>query len=266
MLKKPAFVLLLLAYVFFAFHVVSADDTVAAKDVLYKDSDMTLEGFVVYDTAKTGKLPGIIIVHEWNGLGDYVKGRAKQLAKMGYQVFCADIYGKGIRPKDREESGRQASMYRADRNLMRSRLNAALHAFKKMNVADNSKIAVMGYCFGGGAALELARSGADVLGAVSFHGNLDTPMPAKKGELKAKILVLHGADDKGITKENIEAFYEEMRAAGAHWQMNSYGNAVHGFTNPDNGSNTSNVAYNKEADTRSWEAMSGFFREIFEKK
>ncbi len=247
--------------------IVFAEAEIVAKDVEYRDGNAVLEGYAVYDSAKAGKVPGIIIVHEWNGLGKYVKGRARQLALMGYSVFCADIYGKGIRPKNPEESGKEAGIYRADRKLMRSRVNAALEEMKKMNISDNTRIAAMGYCFGGGVVLELARSGANIPGVVVFHGNLDTPEPAKPGDIKAKVLVLHGADDPYSPADKIKIFQDEMRGANVDWQMNFYGGAVHGFTNPDNGSNTSTgVAYNKEVDMRSWEAMKAFFKELFEKK
>ncbi len=267
MKNKTLIIYMSLILMFLGASILTAGSKFVSKDVEYKDGDTVLEGYVVYDPVRAGKAPGVIIVHEWNGLGHYVKGRAMQLAELGYQVFCADIYGKGIRPATMEESGKEAGKYRADRPLMRSRVNAALAEFRKMNIADNSRIAAMGYCFGGGVALELARSGADILGTVTFHGNLDTPVLAKPGDIKAKVLVLHGAEDPYTSWDKIKIFQDEMRGADVDWQMNFYSKAVHGFTNPDNGSNTTTgLAYNKEADMRSWEAMKSFFKEIFEKK
>jgi dienelactone hydrolase len=240
---------------------------VKTKTVDYKQGDTALEGYVAYDDSLSGKLPGVIIVHEWNGIGPYVKKRAEQIASLGYVAFCIDIYGKGVRPKDMKEAGEQATLYRNNRQLMRERARAGLEEMKKMERVDTSRIAAMGYCFGGGVVLELARSGADIRGAVSFHGNLDTPHPEETKALKAKILVLHGADDPHVTPEQVSAFQSEMRKAGADWQMNIYGNAVHAFSNPDAGNDPSKgAAYNKEADHRSWEAMKLFYREIFGKR
>ncbi len=227
-----------------------------------------MQGYLVYDDSMKGKRPGILIVHEWNGLGSYVKMRAEQIAKLGYVAFCADIYGKGIRPKNMEESNKQAGIYRADRMLMRKRVIAGLEELEKSAVVYKAKIAAMGYCFGGGTVLELARSGANIAGAVSFHGNLDTPNTKDAKNIKAKILVLHGANDPYTSPEQMNAFQNEMRsAANIDWQIIIYGGAVHGFTNRDNGLDPSKgIAYNEKADKRSWKAMEQFYNEIFFKK
>lgn len=245
----------------------SAHAGLHTETVEYKQGDTALEGYLAYDDSLKGKLPGVLIVHEWTGLGPYVKKRAEQIAALGYAGFAIDIYGKGIRPKDAKEAAAQAGLYRADRQLMRERAKAGLEELKKHAVVDPGRIAAMGYCFGGGVALELARSGADIAGAVSFHGNLDTPHPEDAGNIKARILVCHGADDPVVPQEQVSAFQNEMRAAHTDWQMISYGNAVHSFTNPDSGNDPSKgAAYNKAADRRSWEAMKSFFKEIFANK
>ncbi len=232
--------------------------------VEYKDGDTALEGYLAYDDALKGKLPTILIVHEWNGLGSYVQRRAREIAQLGYVGFAIDIYGKGMRPTTREESSKQASIYRNDRPLMRRRALAGLTEAGRFPFVDEKRIAAMGYCFGGGVVLEMARSGAALVGVVSFHGTLDTPHPEETRNVLAKILVLHGADDPATKQEQIVAFENEMRQAKTDWEMVIYGNAVHGFTNPDNGSDPSKgVAYNKEADLRSWQAMKDFFKEIF---
>ena len=237
---------------------------VHTEKVEYKDGDVLLEGYLAYDEALKGKRPGVLIVHEWTGLGPYVKMRAEKLAKLGYVAFAADIYGKGIRPQNAQEAARQASIYRSDRKLMRRRAQAGLNELNKNNLVDKTRVAAIGYCFGGGTVLELARSGADIKGAVSFHGNLDTPNPEDARNIKAKILVLHGADDPNVPMEQVIKFQEEMRGAHVDWQMIFYGGAVHSFTNPDSGNDPSRgVAYNKLADERSWEAMKVFFNEIF---
>ena len=233
------------------------------KDVEYKDGDTVLQGYLAYDDAFMGKRPGVLIIHEWNGLGKYVRRRAGQIASLGYIAFCADIYGKGIRPKTQDESSKTADIYKNDRQLMRSRATAGLREMNNQANVDQSKLAVMGYCFGGGVALELARSGADVLGVVCFHGNLDTPNPADAKNIKAKILVLQGADDT-YTRDSIPAFKKEMEDANVNYKLIEYPGAVHGFTNPRNGNdNSKGIAYNKKADERSWQAMKDFYEMIF---
>jgi dienelactone hydrolase len=234
------------------------------KNVEYRDSNTVLEGYLAYDDAVKGKMPAVLIVHEWTGIGPYVKKRAEKLAALGYAAFAIDMYGKGIRPANADDAAKQAAIYRADRQLMRRRALAGLEQAKKFPFVDPNRIAAIGYCFGGGVALELARSGADLKGVVTFHGNLDTPHPEDAKNIKAKILVCHGADDPHVPPEQVSAFDNEMRNAKVDWQMNIYGNAIHGFTNPDAGSDPSKgVAYNKEADRRSWAAMKDFFNEIF---
>jgi dienelactone hydrolase len=230
----------------------------------YDHQGTVCEGFVAYDEVMEGKRPGVIVVHEWNGINPQILERCRLLAKLGYVAFAADIYGKGIRPSNREESAKQAGIYRSDRPLMRSRANAALSEIRKLPQVDAARIAVMGYCFGGGVALEQARSGADILGAVSFHGNLDTPDPDDAKNIRAKILVLHGAADPHVPTEQVQAFQQEMESAGVDWQLVMYGHAVHSFTNPGAGDDPSRgSAYNEKADRRSWEAMQTFFIELF---
>jgi len=237
---------------------------IITKTVEYKDGDTILEGYLAYDDAIKGKLPAVLIVHEWTGIGPYVKKRSEQIAGLGYVAFAVDIYGKGVRPANPEEAGKQATIYRKDRQLMRRRAAVGLEEVKKLAFVDTSRIAAMGYCFGGGVVLEMARSGADLKGVVSFHGNLDSPNPADAKNIKCAVLVCHGADDPHVSQESITAFQKEMRDAKVDWQMIFYGNAVHSFTNPDSGSDSSRgSAYNKEADKRSWQAMKAFFGELF---
>ncbi len=233
------------------------------ETVLYKQGKTTLEGYLAYDDAKTDRRPGVLVVHEWTGLGDYAKMRADQLAEMGYVAFAADIYGKGLRAKNHEEAGKLSGIFRSDRNLMRARAQAGLDVLKKNKRVDANKVAAIGYCFGGTSVLELARSGADIQGVVSFHGGLDTPAPLETKNVKAKILVCHGAND-GFTSASVAAFQDEMRKSGTDWQMISYGGAVHSFTVKEAGSDPSTgMAYNEDADRRSWQAMKDFFAELF---
>jgi dienelactone hydrolase len=243
----------------------SAHGGIVTKTVEYRQGDTVLEGFVAYDSSVKGKRPGVLVIHEWYGVGPYVERRARELAALGYVAFAADIYGKGVRPHTPELAAKEAAKYRGkDRTLIRARAAAGLEQLASFPEVDASRLAAIGYCFGGTAALELARSGASQKGTVSFHGNLDTPDPGDARNIKGKVLVLHGGDDPHVPPEQVAAFQQEMRAAKVDWQMNIYGGAVHSFTNPESGNDPSHgVAYNEKADRRSWEAMKLFFDEIF---
>jgi dienelactone hydrolase len=242
----------------------SAEAAVKTKVIEYKQGDTVLEGYLAWDDAKTGKRPGVLVVHEWTGLGPYVKKRAEMLAKLGYMAFAADIYGKGVRPSNPADAGKVASIYKDDRPLMRARARAGLDVLKGQKLVDQNRLAAIGYCFGGTTVLELARDGADLRGVASFHGGLATPKPEDAGNIKTRILAMQGADDPYVKADEVAAFQQEMRAAKVDWQFITYGNAVHSFTNPDAGNdNSKGAAYNEKADKRSWEAMKQFFAEIF---
>lgn len=244
----------------------AATDALAAirtKTVEYKQGDTVLQGYLAYDDAIRGKRPGVLVVHEWNGLQSYAKKRTEDLAKLGYVAFAADIYGKGVRPKNPEESAAQSSIYRQNRKLLRERAIAGLQVLQKNSLTDTKRIAAIGYCFGGTTVLELARSGANIAGVVSFHGGLNTPNPADAKNIKAKVLVLHGADDPFVPIEEVRAFENEMRLGNVDWQLISYGGAVHAFTNPVYKGEIKGALYNPSADQRSWQAMRQFFSEIF---
>lgn len=236
---------------------------IQTKTVEYKQGDTTLEGVLVYDDAVKTKRPGVLIVHQWLGITDYEKHRAEMLAQLGYVAFCADIYGKGIRPKDTTEAGSLAGKYKTDRQLLRARVNAGLEAFRKSDLVDGGRVAAIGYCFGGTTVIELARSGAEIAGVLSFHGGLDSPSPADGKNIKCKVLACHGADDPFVPAKDLTAFESEMRDNKVDWQLISYGGAVHSFTQPMAGSdNSKGAAYNERADKRSWEAMKQFLAEI----
>jgi dienelactone hydrolase len=257
-MRKVLFCTLVLS----AFSPLSA--TIKTELVTYKHANATLEGFLAYDDAGAAKKPGIMVVHAWMGLDDNAKNRAVQLAELGYVAFCADIYGKGKNPADMAGAAKMSSLYKGDRQLYRGRLNAGLEMLKKLKFVDTSKLAAIGYCFGGTGVLELARAGAKVNGVVSFHGGLDSPSPQDGKNIKTKILVLHGADDPYNSPENVSAFQKEMRDAHVDWQMVEYGGAVHSFTDEGAGNdNSKGAAYNESADRRSWQAMKLFFSEIF---
>jgi len=239
---------------------------IETKAVEYRQGDTRLVGYLATPKDAKGPLPGVLVVHEWKGLDDYAKRRADQLAELGYVAFAADIYGDGKIAADAKEARALSSLYKNDRGLLRSRTVAGLATLKAQPGVAGDKIAAIGYCFGGTAVLELARSGADLAGVVSFHGSLDTPASQDAKNIRAKVLVLHGADDPNVPPEQVAAFEQEMRAAGVDWQLIAYGGAVHGFTNPAHGSdNSRGVAYNAAADARSWAAMRQFFAELFAK-
>jgi dienelactone hydrolase len=247
----------------FAFsYVASANATLVKKMVNYKEGATQLEGYLVYDDAVKGARPGVLVVHNWMGITDETKSKADALAGLGYTAFAADIYGKGVHPKDANEAGAQAGKYKADRTLLRKRVNAGLMTLEKQKNVDTKRLAAVGYCFGGTTALELGRSGAAIKSIATFHAGLDSPKPADGKNIKAKILVLHGADDPYNKAEDVKAFQDEMRNSKVDWQMIEYGGAVHSFTEKGAGDdNSKGAAYNAAADRRSWQAMQDFFKE-----
>ena len=241
----------------------SAEAKLHTETVEYADSGKSLEGYLAYDDSFEGKRPGVLVVHEWWGINDYIKKRTEMLAGLGYIAFAADIYGKGVRTADAEVAGKLAGIYRSDRALLRRRVALGLEQLTANKLTDQGRVGAIGYCFGGTAVLELARSGAPIAGVVSFHGNLDTPSP-QTSIIKAKVLALTGALDPYVPPDQVKAFEDEMKKAGADWYLTSYGGAVHSFTNPASGDDPSRgLAYNEAADKRSWRAMKDFFSEIF---
>lgn len=242
---------------------------VQTQAIVYQDGDQTLEGFVAWDPAKVGskKAPGVLVVHQWMGLTDYEERRCRELADLGLVAFALDIYGQGVRPADTSEAGQMAGKYKSDRDLYRRRLNLGLDQLRALPEVDSSRIAAIGYCFGGTGVLELARSGADIAGVVSFHGGLDSPSPEDGKRIACKVLVQHGADDPFVPESDIEAFIGELNEAKVDWQMDIHSGAVHSFTQPMAGDdNSKGAAYNARADRRSWNAMQLFFQELFDEK
>jgi dienelactone hydrolase len=242
----------------------TAHAAIVTKTVVYQQGGTDLEGKVVYDNASMARRPGVLVFHQWMGPTDYELRRAKMLAELGYVAFVADIFGKGVRPATPKEAGETAGKFRADRPLLRARAAAALAALKAEPLVDPKRVAAIGYCFGGGAALELARSGADLAGVVSFHGSLDTPNPADARSIKARLLVLHGADDPHVGPAAVAAFKKEMADAKVAYEFIAYPGAVHGFTMKEAGDDPSKgMAYNAAADANSWQKMKDFLAEIF---
>lgn len=245
---------------------VSAHAEIRTETVEYRDGDTVLEGLIAYDSKSAAKRPGVVIVHDWHGVGDQVRASATELAKLGYTAFVADIYGKGVRPKDAQSAGAESGKYKDNRQLLRRRASLALDELKKHKTVDSNRLGAMGYCFGGTTSLEMARAGLPLKGVVSFHGNLDTTVPADAKSLKAQVLVLHGAADPFVPDEQVKAFVDEMNKAKATWELVSYSGAVHSFTKKAAGNDPSKgQAYNARADKRSWVAMTSFFEDVFKK-
>lgn len=243
----------------------AARGEIVSKRVEYKEGDTILEGLSVYDDAVKGKRPAVLVVHQWKGLGEYEKKRAEMLAHLGYNVFAADIYGKGVRPQTPQAAGAEAGKYKGDRALLRSRVNAAFDVLKQNEHTDSHRIAAIGYCFGGTTVLEVARSGTELAGVVSFHGGLSTPTPGDAKNIKTKVLALHGADDPNVPAPEVAGFEKEMREAAVDWQLVAFGGAVHSFTDWNAGNdNSKGAAYNERADKRSWEDLKQFLAEIFQ--
>jgi dienelactone hydrolase len=232
------------------------------KPVDYNNAGKKFQGLVAYDNSQSGNRPGILMVHDWMGISEKTKPQIERLAQLGYVVFAVDVYGKGDSPKNAEEAGKLAGVFKKDRILFRARLQRGLEMLKKQPGVDVKKIAVVGYCFGGTGALELARTGTDIKAVVSFHGGLDSPRPEDGKRIKARVLALHGADDPFVLPEDLAAFEREMRESKIDWQLVKYGGAVHSFTDKSAGTdNAKGAAYNEVADRRSWDEMKRFFVE-----
>lgn len=235
-----------------------------ATDLEYFDGDQRCLGVLEVPEGK-GPFPGVVLVHEAWGLGAQVQRRAKMLAELGYVALAADIFGDRYIPKDPPDGMERIGIWLGDRPALRSRVAAAVAALKARPECDG-RIAAIGYCFGGSTVLELARSGnPDVLGVVSFHGALPTDLPAKKGDVRAKILALHGAEDELVPHSALNDFLTEMATADADCQTMCYTGAAHSFTNPEaDGSIMPSIIYHERTDHRSWQAMRDFFdRELF---
>ncbi|NKQ10939.1 dienelactone hydrolase family protein [Pseudomonas sp. SST3] len=241
-----------------------AEAAVVVKPLAYEIDGQAFEGLLVYDDAISTPRPGLVMVPNWLGVTERSAEKAARAAGKEYVVFMADLYGKTVRPSNPDEAKAAATTLRSDRGLMRTRGQAAVDAFRAQNAValDTGKMAAIGFCFGGGAVLELARSGADLDAFVSFHGNLDTPNPDDASQIKAPVLVLHGADDPAVPKEQVEGFIAEMQATDVDWQMNVYGNAVHSFTDP-----YANVPgrneYNPLVAKRAFQSMNNLLDEVF---
>ncbi len=257
----------LLALFAAAFYFVDpANAAIKTQIIDYKDGNVALQGFLAYDDAIATPTPGVLVVHEWWGLSDYSRARAKQLAGLGYTAFALDMYGNGVKAETPEAAGKLAGQFYENRDLMRSRAAAGLNVLKTQKNVDPKRIAAIGYCFGGSTVLELSRGGADLAAVVSFHGGLDFPDPSPTKNIKAKILICAGADDPMVPIDKLHAFVAQLKDARIDYEVNLYGGAVHGFSNPEADKHgMPGLAYNEKADKRSWEAMRYLFQETFGK-
>lgn len=236
----------------------------AGEPLAYADGATKLAGYVSRPAAIKGKVPGVVVIHQWMGLTDHERKVSDDLARLGYVALAADIYGEGVRPANTGEAGKLAGSFKGDRALYRRRIAAAIEALKAQKGVDGSRLAVIGFCFGGTGALEAARAGLPVKGVVSFHGGLDAAPGATPAAISAKVLVCHGADDPFVPAKDVAAFQDEMRQAKADYVFTAYAGAVHAFTQKEAGSdNAKGAAYNEAAHRRSWQHMKDLFKEIF---
>ncbi|MBI6618222.1 dienelactone hydrolase family protein [Pseudomonas corrugata] len=243
---------------------------IQTQEIPYTSADGTkLVGYYAYDDAIKGPRPGVVVVHEWWGLNDYAKRRARDLAGLGYSALAIDMYGDGKNTEHPKDALAFMQAALKDGKAASARFQAGLDLLKKQPQTDPDKLAAIGYCFGGKVVLDAARQGVPLAGVVSFHGALVTNTPATPGSVKAKILVEHGALDSMVTEDNVTAFKSEMDKAGAKYEFVSLDGAKHGFSNPDadrlsHGEHGGpDIGYNKEADEKSWADMQKFFKKIF---
>ena len=236
------------------------------ENVSYTGDGITMNGFVVYDENKEGARPAVLVIHEWWGLNDYTKSRARQLAELGYIAMAVDMYGNGKTADNPDSAGKYATPFYKDPQMTKARFDAALEKLKTYSQTDGNKIAAIGYCFGGAQVLNLARLGEDLKGVVSFHGNL-LGVPLDKEKLKADILVCHGAADPFVPQTEVDLFKKQMDSAGAKYTFKAYAGAVHAFTNPDATAMGEKfkipIKYDAAADSASWNDMKEFFGRIF---
>jgi dienelactone hydrolase len=242
------------------------DTKLKEENITYTGDSITMNGYVVYDENVKGARPAVLVVHEWWGLNDYAKMRAKELAKLGFIAMALDMYGEGKQADNPDSANKLATPFYMDPQMAKTRFDAALAKLKTYNQADTNKVAAIGYCFGGAQVINMAKLGDDLKGVVSFHGNLNV-VPANKDLLKAQILVCHGAVDPFVPQAEVDLFKKQMDSIGAKYSFKSYQGAVHAFTNPNATAIGEKfkipIKYNGAADSASWKDMREFFDIIF---
>ncbi|MDD5365259.1 MAG: dienelactone hydrolase family protein [Gallionellaceae bacterium] len=248
----------------------TAQAKVVGEEISYKANGVTMKGYLAYDRDIKGKRPGVLVVHEWWGQNEYARKRALLLAGMGYTALAVDMYGDGKTADHPDEAGKFAAEISKNMPMAKGRFDAAMKLLAKQKTVAPGQLAAIGYCFGGGVVLNMARQGVNLKGVASFHGSLATDTPAENGKIKAKIIVFTGADDPMAPKAQVDAFSKEMTDAGADFRVVSYAGAKHSFTNPaaDELGKKFNLplAYNAEADSDSWKQLGDFLVELFGKR
>lgn len=237
--------------------------SVQTCEVEYLDGDVRLLGFLAFDDAVSVPVPAVLVSHMWGGRDAFVCDKARALAALGYAGFALDLYGAAKVGSGPEENARLMQPFLEDRTLLQRRMHLALDAVRRLEMVDRERIAAIGFCFGGLCVLDLARSGADVRGVVSFHGLLKPPGNTKGTKIQAKVMVLHGHDDPMVPVEDVVALEQELTEAGADWQVHVYGHTMHAFTNPNANDPSLGTVYHPIANRRSWIAMRNFLEEIF---
>lgn len=236
---------------------------IVSNTVGYLDGDTQLEAFFAYDDAFQERRPAVLICHAWGGRDEFVAEKAKLMAEMGYVGFALDMYGKGILGENPEQNAKLMGPFMENRAMLQQRILASLYSVKLLPWVDDSKIAAIGFCFGGLCVLDLARTGAALNGVVSFHGLLNPPENIPDPKIKSKVLILHGHDDPMVPVDQIANIQTELTEAGADWQLHSYGHTMHAFTNPKANDPGFGTVYDKKADHRSWLSMKAFLEEVF---
>jgi len=238
--------------------------TIHTRTLDYMHGDVHCQGYFAHDDGVSGSRPGILIAHTWAGCDEFVQDKARQLAGLGYAALALDLYGGGKVGSGPEENGQLMGVLMGNRPLLQARMLAGLEALRRQPVVDAARVAAMGFCFGGLCVLDLARSGADVRGVISFHGLFTPPEPHPGQSIKAKVLVLHGNDDPMATPEQAVALGREFTQYGADWQIHQFGNTVHAFTNPRANDPVFGTVYSPLADRRSWRYLRDFLAEVLE--
>jgi dienelactone hydrolase len=237
--------------------------SIQTRLVEYKDGDALLEGMLAWDDSIEEARPGVLVSHAWRGRTEFEEGKAVELASLGYVAFALDLYGKGVRGNSVEENSALMQPFIDERGMLQQRLLLSLDVLREQHEVDASNVAAIGFCFGGLCVLDIARSGEELAGVVSFHGLLGAPPNAAGKPIKARVLVLHGWDDPMGPPEDVLALARELSAQGADWQLHAYGNTVHAFTNPAANDQAMGTVYDPSADRRSWAAMRNFLDELF---
>jgi dienelactone hydrolase len=238
--------------------------TIRTRLVDYVDGDVELQGYAAWDDAIEGTRPGVMVSHAWAGRSDFENGKAEELAKLGYVGFALDNFGKGILGTSTEENSALIQPFLEDREMLQGRMQIGLDVLKNLEEVDGSRVAAIGFCFGGLCVLDLARIGAELDGVVSFHGLFGPPGNTAGNRIKTKVLVLHGWEDPMATPDQVVSLAAELTGMGADWQIHGYGNTMHAFTNPNANDPDFGTVYHPDADRRSWNALQNFLSEIFD--